>query len=68
MIRKAFNKWLRTAALAGAMASFTAASAHASFTTVKAAKPSEMGIEQILEGSYGGNFVASGNDFSGRCR
>jgi hypothetical protein len=64
MIRNTLNNWLRTAALAGAMASFTAASASASFTTVKASKPSEMGIEQILEGTYGGNFTASGNNFS----
>src|SRR5438034_10991527 len=64
MIRNTLNNWLRTAALAGAMAAFPPASANASLTTVKASKPSEMGIEQILEGTYGGNFSASGNDFT----
>jgi hypothetical protein len=63
MTRK-LNKWIRTAALSLAAMSFTAASANAGFTTVKAPKPTEMGIEQILEGTYGGNFVASGNDFT----
>src|SRR5213592_1981564 len=63
MTRK-LNNWIRTATLAAAAMSFTAASANAGFTTVKPPKPTEMGIEQILEGTYGGNFVASGNDFS----
>src|SRR5947209_15790908 len=64
MTRKTFNNWIRTTTLAAAATMFGAGSARASFTTVKPANSSEMGIEQILQGTYDGNFTASGNNFT----
>jgi hypothetical protein len=64
MTRKTLSNWMKTTATVAAFTTFTAASAHAGLTTVKPAKPSEMGIEQILEGTYGGNFSASGSNFT----
>jgi hypothetical protein len=58
------STFIKTAALSAAFATFTASAAHAGLTTVKAPHNGELGIEQILENTYGGNFSASGNDFS----
>jgi hypothetical protein len=64
MTRKSISTWIKATALSAAFATFTAASANAGLTTVKAPRAGEMGIEQILESTYGGNFAASGHDFS----
>jgi hypothetical protein len=67
MTRKSISKistWMKTTALSAAFAAFGATSAHAGLTTVTAPHNAELGIEQILENTYGGNFSASGNDFS----
>src|SRR5438094_7304159 len=58
------SNWIRTATLAAAVTMFGAASAQASLTAVKPPNASEMGIEQILQGTYGGNFSANGNNFT----
>ena len=64
MTRNTISTWIKTAALSAAFATFTATSAHAGLTTVKAPRVGEMGIEQILENTYGGNFNASGANWS----
>ena len=64
MTRKTFNNWIRTTTLAAAVTMFGAATAQASLTAVKPPNASEMGIEQILQGTYSGNFSASGNNFT----
>ena len=64
MTRKSISTWIKSAALSAAFAAFTATSAHAGLTTVKAPRTGELGIEQILENTYGGNFVASGNNWT----
>ena len=66
MTRKTIGNFIKTTAIAAAatFASFNAASAHAGLTAVKPAKSSEMGIEQILENTYGGNFTAGGSNFT----
>jgi len=63
-IRTKISTFIKTAALSAAFATFTATSANAGLTTVKAPHNGEMGIEQILENTYGGNFVASGSNWT----
>src|SRR5438552_2966235 len=58
MTRNKLSNWIRTTTLAAAVTMFGAASAQASLTAVKPPNASEMGIEQILAGTYGGNFYA----------
>ena len=64
MTRKTISNFIKAAALTVAFGAFTATSANAGLTTVKAPKVGEMGIEQILENTYGGNFVLSGDNYT----
>jgi hypothetical protein len=58
------STWLKTTALSAAFVAFGATAANAGLTTVKAPHNGELGIQQILQSTYGGTFNASGNDFS----
>jgi hypothetical protein len=64
MTRKTISNFIKAAALSLAFGAFTATSANAGLTSIKAPKTGEMGIEQILEGTYGGNFTLSGGNLT----
>jgi hypothetical protein len=58
------KKWMLTAAIAGAMTALSAVEAKAGFTEIGKGRKAEANQEQILEHTYGGNFVANGANFS----
>lgn len=64
MLRSKLSRRLAAIVAAATFATFGPISAQASLTTVKPPKPSEMGIEQILENTYGGNFSLVGNNYT----
>jgi hypothetical protein len=64
MIRNYGKKWILSAAIAGAIAAVGGANAQAGFTQIGATRKTEATQEQILEHTYGGDFVANGTNFS----
>src|SRR3954467_1729819 len=64
MTRNTISTWIKTTTLSAAFVAFGATAANAGLTTVKAPHNGEMGIQQILQNTYGGTFNASGNNFS----
>jgi len=58
------GKWILSATIVGAVAAFGAVDAHAGFTEIGKGRKAEANQEQILEHTYGGDFVANGANFS----